>query len=389
MISPIVFVFFLTFSSTTTTSESKSLRNPLNPTLTNASTPALPMASPMFPSEFLHDQSATSSSSIKLKPAASTISQIQIESIARRLQLILPQIYQDIKQARIHLLHAVQTSNGGGDWSRMIVSDSSHARENTNMGFANARQAEQVLNHFFTVEQPAGLDSIVEQIIQLIHTTKQALEKARDLTHRSAAGPLNPAFSPLIARAQTQTQTQMALACNVLRHAASICWVTTNVEHLSKSNTRAAANITAQLQPITKALDDNAAEQKVLPFEPPTVPKLYVPRVAMKQPDKQDIAMQCKLFCQPRAKNKVKESGCIHGCRVGSATAVLEPHQWPGKWTNRVDCPEYCEKTVDQVTLEMDTNKGNDEDVPTPTTMEKEDRRAEWVGECHWSCQRN
>lgn len=283
-------------------------------------------------------------------------------------------------------MHAVQTSNGGGDWARLIVSVSSQARDNTNKGFASARQAEEVLNHFFTVEQ-VGLDSIVERIIQLIRTTKQALEKARHLIRRSSAGPLNPAFSPLIARAQTQVQTQMALAYNVLRHASSICWVTTNMEHLSKTNARA-TNIAAELKPSTKALEDNAAEQKVLPFEPPTVPKLYVPRLAMKQPDKTDIAMHCKMFCQPRAKNKIRASGCIHGCRVGSATAVLEPHNWPGKWTNRVDCPEYCEKTVDQVTLEMDT-KGNDEDVPTPTTMEKEDRRAEWVGECHWSCQRN
>ena len=260
----------------------------------------------------------------------------------------------------------------------MIVSDSKAVRTATNNAVDAARRAEKFLEQLAHPNSAAvDIASSVQQIQATVQAAKQYLETGHALSQRAAQVPLNPAFSPLILQAQLEAQTQIKTVAKVLQHAASICWVKMGVKEEGgkggKGDDSGGGGVLPAIPTSTTSIDTNAAEQKALPFVPPVLkPKINIP-VEVKSTTQ--LANQCEHFCHPteRSRTKLQKSGCIHGCRV--ASAVLPNHSWPGKWVDRVDCPEYCEKTVAQIMKENQS--------------ESEDERAEWVAECHWSCKRN
>jgi hypothetical protein len=374
-------------------------RKKQSPTLLNSSLPSLSSLSSNFDQYHFHPAALRRESKEVTPPismsnmknektsASLAILQVRAESVGRRLQIILPQIYSDINSARIHLLSAVQNCNGGGNWASIIVSDSASARTSTNEAVRATQQAEKLLDQFANIDI-TRLDIVVEEIIQLIAKAKLSLEIAAHDVQKSASTPFNNNFGGLILQAQKLVHSEMKLATKYLLHAVSICWVKTSGQ--SKSTVIRGGDGNSDSLHLTlystKLVDENIAEQKVLPFKPPVMNKMNLSVVVTSKKPLKKITSTCYTFCKNRKnqKNVIKQSGCIHGCRV--ARAVLNDYSWPGKWTNRVDCSEYCEKTVDQVMLEIAKSERL---APSISKMEKEDRRAEWVAECHYSCKRS
>ena len=345
--------------------------------------------------------------------ASDAILHIQAQAIARRLRrIILPNIYDDVSQARTNLLLAVKTSSGGGDWSSKVVSDSSFIRESTNTAVACVSKAEKLVDALLlNLEDPQrsqqsqqsqrsrssqiNIHETIETITQLIQQAKQSLVRAKCIAVQASLVQVDQDFGTDIQKAQKIAVSKFVFVAQFLTHASSICWIARDgrsqkeKEEKEEKEEKAMCDLPKSIA--TTKMNDNAAEQLVLPFVPPQIKKRPHP---IKREKNVVSAVNCDTFCKPKARSKTKlrKTACIHGCRV--ATAELDEKSWPGKWTERVDCQEYCEKTVDQVILEEgqrdDTdNNGNTNGLDADVVMEKEDQRAMWVVECNYSCKKN
>ena len=307
--------------------------------------------------------------------AAKTIVHVRAESIKRRLLLILPQIYQDVLIARNNLLTAVQICSGGGDWASQIVAESAAIRMATNTAVHTAVHTEALLSQLLRNMDDRILADGLSNIFQELNKVQTNLKTARTIAARASKISVNRAFGADILQAQTTVLSRFVLVTQALQHAVSICWI----EGGGSADAAVADDsaISLPTSTATKKMSQNAAEQLALPFVPPNHKSTSAKTTSLQNRPQQ--INNCPKFCKPRSNSPLRASACNHGCRV--ASAVLSQKQWPGKWTDRVNCPEYCEKTVDQVMLGEEMHDGND--------MEEEDQRAIWVAECNYSCKQN
>jgi hypothetical protein len=327
-----------------------------------------------------------------ISTAATSVLQIRAEAIARRLQLILPDIYQDVFDARTNLKSAIKTCSGGGEWARVIVQDSAVIRRLTNSAADLTNGAQKKL-HVLLQETEEHSDSQVndsiEKILLMIDEARRSLQQSTELSDAIASSDENDDFGSNILKAQKQVLLLMRSVTKSLDHATSICWVETTRNFGKQPHTSAPSTKT----PSNEAMEANAQEQRSLPFVPPPVLKHASAKMKQKVP----LPVDCVLFCSPeaRSRTKLKKSGCMHGCRV--ASAVLPKKKWPGKWDTHVDCLEYCQKTVDQVMYEREKEEEEEESGTggrqvrdaADVAMQEEDHRAMWVAECSYSCKKN
>ena len=111
--------------------------------------------------------------------AATDVLHVRAEAIARRLQLVLPDIYQDVLNARTNLLSAIKICSGGGEWARQLVQNSAIIRRLTNSATDLTNTAQKNLKRLLH-EMDELSDNTIEKILQMIDQAQRSLQQAYD-----------------------------------------------------------------------------------------------------------------------------------------------------------------------------------------------------------------
>ena len=248
--------------------------------------------------------------------AATSVLHVRAEAIARRLQLVLPDIYQDVLNARTNLLSAIKICSGGGEWARQLVQNSAIIRRLTNSATDLTNIAQKNLKRLLH-EMDELSDNTIEKILQMIDQAQRSLQQAYDRSKSVADTKENENFGEDILVAQQKVLLLMKDVTTSLKHATSICWVETERIAATKeesSSSSSSSSLSAKPASI-EANEANAAEQRSLPFVPPPILKHTK---MMKKALKPSVpVVDCVVFCasELRSRTKLQQSGCMHGCR--------------------------------------------------------------------------